>query len=167
MKPTHCAASILCVLILATSCKKKSDPEPAYFYASTQIKGVATTFKTTSNFSKFCILTGVCNTFYGDPSVIDKNALMIGFPLSVKAGVTYTNDSSWTQVLYTDKNGHQYFSHTGDSLRITITKWEGHGGTGEGTFSGKLRYYPDPPLTADSLYLKNGTFSAKIWYVIQ
>lgn len=155
-------AAIACT----TGCKKKSsDPETVYYYASAQIRGAAVNFKTTSTFSKLCVLTGVCNTFYTDPAVIDKNYMMIGFPATAKAGVTYTSDSSYTRLMYVDNAGRKYFSSWGDSLSITITKWEGHGGTGSGTFSGKLRYEIVPPNPADSIYVKNGTFSAKIWFV--
>ncbi|MCX6276766.1 MAG: hypothetical protein NT004_01550 [Bacteroidetes bacterium] len=166
MKKLLCLLLGLTLMIMAAGCKKKStDPETIYYYASVQIKGVGNTFKTTSTFSKLCLMTGVCNTFYTDPTVQDKNYLMIGFPTSVKAGVTYTSDSSHTQILYVDNAGRRYFSTWGDSLNITVTKWEGHGGTGTGTFSGKLRYEIVPPNPADSIYIKNGTFSAKIWFV--
>lgn len=154
------------MMAIAPSCKKKStDPETVYYYASAQIRGGAVNFKTTATFSKLCVLTGVCNTFYTDPAIIDKNYMMIGFPTTAKAGVTYTSDSSYTRLMYVDNAGRKYYSSWGDSLNITITKWEGHGGTGSGTFSGKLRYEVVPPNNPDSIYVKNGTFSAKIWFV--
>jgi hypothetical protein len=155
----------LSLIIVSTGCKKKStDPETIYYYANVQIKGIAYTFKTTSSFSKLCVLSGVCNTFYTDPLVQEKNYLYIGLPLTVKAGVTYTTDSSYTRMLYVDNSGRKYFSSWGDSLNITVTKWEGHGGMGSGTFSGKLRYEIVPPNPPDSIYIKNGTFTAQIWY---
>ncbi len=169
MKAKHLLILSLSVVILSSGCKKK-DPEPeiTYNYANAQVRGVNTSFKTTASFGKFCIMTGVCNTFYVDPSVTAKNYLMIGLPTTVKAGVTYTSDSSHTQVLFTDNTGRQFFSSQGDSLMITVTKWDGHGGTGAGTFSGKLRFQDVvAPYTKDSVYLKNGTFSAPIWYIIQ
>lgn len=166
MKKAHFIITLLALIVIASACKKKSsDPETVYYYANAQIKGVTQSFKTTSTFSKLCVLTGVCNTFYTDPLVLDKNILMIGFPTTVKAGTTYTSDSSYTRLMYVDNTGRKYFSSWGDSLNITITKWEGHGGTGTGTFSGKLRYEVVPPNNPDSIYIKNGAFSAKIWFV--
>jgi hypothetical protein len=166
MKPKHLILIGLSLIIIGAGCKKKSsDPEITYYYANAQIKGVNNTFKTTSNFSKLCIISGVCNTFYTDPAAQEKNCLMIGLPSTVKAGVTYTNDSSHTQIMYIDNAGRKYYSSWGDSLVISVTKWEGHGGTGSGTFSGKLRYEVVPPNPADSIYIKNGSFSAKIWFV--
>lgn len=105
-------------------------------------------------------------TFYTDPQNQNQNALSIGLPLTVKAGVTYTSDSSHTQVMYIDNAGRYYYSSSGDSLNIAVTKWEGQGGTGAGTFSGKLRLQSTPPVN-DSIYIKNGTFSSLIWFVIQ
>ncbi len=167
MKRNHLILVILSLVLIVSACKKKSDdPETIYYYANAQIKGVNIAFKTTSNFGKLCVMTGVCNTFYTDPAAQDKNYLMIGMPTTVKAGVTYTSDSSHTQVLYVDNAGRKYFSSWGDSLSITVTKWEGHGGTGAGTFSGKLRYEIVPPNPPDSIYVKNGAFSAKIWFVL-
>jgi hypothetical protein len=152
---------------MLSACKKKSeDPVTTYYYANAQVKGVNIAFKTTSNFGKLCIMTGVCNTFYTDPAAQDKNYLMIGMPTTVKAGVTYTSDSSHTQILYVDNAGRKYYSSWGDSLSITVTKWEGQGGTGAGTFSGKLRYEIVPPNQPDSIYITNGSFSAKIWFVL-
>ncbi|MEI6434663.1 MAG: hypothetical protein WCP32_07455 [Bacteroidota bacterium] len=166
MKTTSLILTVLALLVSVSACKKKTeDPVTTYFNANAQIKGVNIAFKTTSNFGKLCVMTGVCNTFYTDPAVQDKNYLMIGFPTSVKAGVTYTSDSSRTQILYVDNAGRKYFSTWGDSLNITITKWEGHGGTGAGTFSGKLRYEIVAPNPPDSIYVKNGSFSSKIWFV--
>jgi hypothetical protein len=160
--------SLIILISITAGCKKKSsDPETVYYYANAQVKGVNYTFKTTSSFSKFCILTGVCNTFFVDPMVTNKNLLMIGLPVTVKAGITYTSDSSHTQVMFTDPTGRQYFSTYGDSLNISITKWEGHGGTGAGTFSGKLRYQGPKSFTPDSVYIKNGSFSSRIWFTIQ
>jgi hypothetical protein len=92
--------------------------------------------------------------------------LSIGLPVTVKAGITYTSDSSHTQMMYIDGNGKYYYSSYGDSLNITVTKWEGHGGTAAGTFSGKLRLQSTPPSN-DSIYIKNGTFSSLIWFVVQ
>ena len=167
MKTTSLIFTVLALFVIVSACKKKSeDPVTTYYYANAQIKGVNKTFKTTSNFGKLCVLTGVCNTFYTDPTVQDKNYLMIGLPTTVKAGVTYTSDSSHTKVLYVDNAGRKYFSSWGDSLNILVTKWEGHGGTGTGTFTGKLRYEIVPPNPQDSIYVKNGTFSAKIWFVL-
>jgi hypothetical protein len=169
MKTTQLLIFSLSLIILLAGCKKKEpEPEITYYYANAQVKGVNTSFKTTASFGKFCIMTGVCNTFYVDPSSTAKNYLMIGLPTTVKTGVTYTSDSSHTQVLFTDNTGRQYFSSYGDSLMITVTKWDGHGGTGAGTFSGKLRYQDAAsPYAKDSVYVKNGTFSAPIWFVIQ
>ena len=153
----------LLLLIAAAGCKKKTpDPGPTYYYANAQVSGVNKAFKTTSAFSKFCLLTGVCNTFYTDPSIQSVNVLSIGLPVTVKAGVTYTSDSSHTQMMYIDGNGKYYYSSSGDSLNISVTKWEGHGGTGAGTFSGKLRLQG----SIDSIYIKNGTFSSLIWFVV-
>ena len=166
MKTNHFILCMAFLILTAFGCKKKSsDPETVYFYANAQIRGINNTFKTTANFSKFCALTGVCNTFYTDPLVQTKNCLMIGIPTTVKAGTTYTSDSSHTQVMYVDNAGRKYFSTWGDSLNISVTKWEGQGGTGAGTFTGKLRYEIEPPNVADSVYIKNGSFSAKIWFV--
>ncbi len=153
----------LILVITAAGCKKKTpDPGPTYYYANAQVSGVNKAFKTTSSFSKFCIMTGVCNTFYADPEIQHFNVLSLGFPLTVKAGLTYTNDSSYTQIMYIDGNGKYYYSSSGDSLSINVTKWEGHGGTGAGTFSGKLRLQG----SNDSIYIKNGTFSSPIWFVV-
>ncbi len=167
MKKSYFILTLLALIVIASACKKKSeDPVTTYYYANAQIKGANISFKTTSNFGKLCVMTGVCNTFYTDPALQDKNYLMIGLPTTVKAGVTYTSDSSHTQILYVDNGGRSYFSSWGDSLNITVTKWEGHGGTGTGTFSGKLRYEIVPPNPPDSIYIKNGSFSAKIWFVL-
>lgn len=154
------------VIVLAGCKKKNSDPEVVYNTANAQVKGVNYAFKTTSSFGKFCIIAGVCNTFGVDPNVTSKNAIMIGLPKTVKAGVTYTSDSSATQIMYIDNDGRQFYSTWGDSLSITVTKWEGHNGYGAGTFSGKLRYSADNAKSIDSVYVKNGTFSSRIWYVI-
>ena len=167
MKRSHLILALLTLVLMLSACKKKSDdPVTTYYYASAQVKGVNIAFKTTSNFGKLCIMTGVCNTFYTDPAAQDKNYLMIGMPTTVKAGVTYTSDSSHTQILYVDNAGRHYYSSWGDSLSITVTKWEGQGGTGAGTFSGKLRYEIVPPNPPDSIYITNGSFSAKIWFVL-
>ena len=91
---------------------------------------------------------------------------MIGLPLTVKAGVTYTSDSSYTKITCFDAAGRGYYSSWEDSLSITITKWEGHWETGAGTFSGKLRYSGSTP-PHDSVYVTSGSFSAPIWFVIQ
>jgi len=167
MKRSHLILALLTLVLMLSACKKKSeDPVTTYYYANAQVKGVNIAFKTTSNFGKLCIMTGVCNTFYTDPAAQDKNYLMIGMPTTVKAGVTYTSDSSHTQILYVDNAGRKYYSSWGDSLSITVTKWEGQGGTGAGTFSGKLRYEIVPPNPPDSIYITNGSFSAKIWFVL-
>jgi hypothetical protein len=167
MKKSHLILTLLALVLMLSACKKKSeDPVTTYYYANAQVKGVNIAFKTTSNFGKLCIMTGVCNTFYTDPAAQDKNYLMIGMPTTVKAGVTYTSDSSHTQILYVDNAGRHYYSSWGDSLSITVTKWEGQGGTGAGTFSGKLRYEIVPPNPPDSIYITNGSFSAKIWFVL-
>ncbi|MEI8006577.1 MAG: hypothetical protein WCI48_10245 [Bacteroidota bacterium] len=153
----------LLLVIASAGCKKKTpDPGPTYYYANAQIGGVNKSFKTTASFSKFCLLTGVCNTFYSDPSNQNINVLSIGLPVTVKAGVTYTSDSSHTQMMYIDMYGKYYYSSSGDSLNINVTKWEGHGGTGAGTFSGKLRLQG----SVDSIYIKNGTFSSLIWFTV-
>jgi len=168
MKAKDILIFVLTVMILSAGCKKKSsDPEITYYYAQAQIRGVNSLFKTTSNFSKFCILTGVCNTFYIDPQASGQNVISIGLPVTVKAGVTYTSDSSHTQVMYIDPTGRKYYSRSGDSLNITVTRWEGHGGTGAGTFSGKLMFEGTTPYVPDSVYITNGSFSSKIWFVIQ
>jgi len=157
----------LLIVIAIAGCKKKTiDPGPTYYYANAQISGVSKTFKTTSSFSKFCLPTGVCNTFYTDPANQNLSLLALWLPVTVKAGVTYTSDSSHTQLLYIDGNGKYYYSSRGDSLNIIVSRWEGHGGTGAGTFSGKLRLQSAKALS-DSIYVKNGTFSSLIWFTIQ
>ncbi|MEI7898350.1 MAG: hypothetical protein WCJ26_15035 [bacterium] len=166
MKTKHLILCALCLIVISSACKKKSsDPEQTYYYANAQIKGVNNVFKTSASFSKFCILTSICNTFYTDPLLVDKNCLMIGLPATVKAGVTYTSDSSHTQMMYIDNAGRKYYSSQGDSLSISVTKWEGQGGTGAGTFFGKFMYEIVPPNTPDSIYIKSGSFSSRIWFV--
>lgn len=168
MKTKISILMMLGMVLSVTSCtKKSSDPEITYYYASGQIRGVNQTFKTSSSFSKFCIIAGVCNTYFADPAVSSKNILAIGFPATAKAGVTYTNDSAHTQIYYFDNTGRKYYSSAYDSLSITLTKWEGHGGSCAGTFSCKLMYEGTAPYTPDSVYIKNGSFAAPIWFVIQ
>jgi len=165
MKTKYLLIMLSALMILSAGCKKKKE-EPVYYYAYADIKGVKQTFKTTGSFGKLCLQSGVCNTFYADPQITAVNSLMVGLPVTVKAGVTYTSDSSNTKIVYFDPSGRGYFSSWGDSLTITVTRWDGHGGTGSGTFSGKLRYSGTKSLV-DSLYIKNGSFSSPIWFVVQ
>lgn len=168
MKTRLQVLAVFAILWLSTGCAKHDeDPQPVYYYASAQLRGMTTNFKTQSSFSKFCLTTGVCNSFYKDPSVLNKNIITIGMPKTVKAGVTYTNDSSWTQISYIDDQSRIYFSSRYDSLTIKVTKWEGHGGMAEGTFSARVFLETSDPKLNDTISIRNGKFSAKIWYVIQ
>jgi len=165
MKSKHFLIALAALMMIMSGCKKKKD-EPVYYYATGQISGIVKTFKTTSSFGKFCIQSGVCNTFYADPEVTGVNSLTIGLPLTVQAGTTYTSDSSNTKIVYIDDSGRGYYSSWGDSLVISVTKWEGHAGTGAGTFYCKLRYSGQTP-PYDSVTIKTGSFSSRIWYVVQ
>ncbi|MCK9220685.1 MAG: hypothetical protein M0P47_11630 [Bacteroidales bacterium] len=166
MKPIYWICICSSLIISISGCKKTHNDDPVYYTTSFTVKNSANLYKTTGCFNRFCIMSGVCNTFYLNPSEISTNYLNLGFPKAVKTGDTFTQETWGTHLLYTDNLGHQYFSSAYDTLNIHIDVWEGHAGWAKGTFSGKLKY-TDPVYGLDSVYITNGTFTSKIWYTLQ
>jgi len=167
MKKNIAILFLLTALIFADSCKKHEDTPVVYYTASCTVNGKPDQFKTTSTFSRFCILSGVCNTFFVDPNNSQINSLTIGLPLDVYTGMNLKNGDKGIQIVFYDGQGRGFFSSKYDSLAIHIDEWQGHGGWGKGTFTAKLRYSSTVPPYADSITLTNGNFSSRIWYYFQ
>ena len=65
--------------------------------------------------------------------------LALELPRDVKNGSAYNQGSTGVMLEYTDGSGVAFRSSTTSStFSITITKWQGKGGYGTGTFSGTL-----------------------------
>ena len=163
---TRIFISVLVILtITGISCKKKSTTDDTvYNTASCKADGTLIQFKTTSNFTKLCIMTGVCNNFQATSPVM----VGIGFPADAAAGKTYTNRDSYVQIIYMDSQGRGFYSRSSDTVNIHINTWAGSGGYTTGTFFGKVYYSLSiPPYTMDSVNITEGVFNSKIWFTIQ
>jgi len=167
MKTRYFIIVFLAIACVASGCKKKKEEDKVYYTSNFSVNGKVVQFKTTSTFGRFCIMTGVCNSFYLTPDgSLGTSFLSIGFPANVSTGCTYKNGDSNVQIVYGDGNGYRYFSNLwdNDTLLIHIDEWQGHGGWAQGTFSAKLRMDIAP---FDTIYITNGIFSSRIWYYFQ
>jgi hypothetical protein len=165
MKTKILLATLAVLMIAGGGCKKKSTTDDTiYNTASCKANGTSISFKTTSNFTKFCIMTGVCNNFYAAIPVM----VGIGFPADAAAGKTYTNKDSWVQLTYMDSQGRGFYSRSSDTVNIHISTWGGSGGYATGTFSGKVYYSTTvPPYSIDSVSITDGVFNSLIWFAVQ
>ena len=165
MKTKILLASLAVLMIAGAGCKKKSTTDnTVYNTASCKANGTLINFKTTSNFTKFCIMTGVCNNFQATYPVM----VGVGFPADAAAGKTYTNHDPYVQIIYMDSQGRGFYSRSYDTINIHIKTWGGSGGYTTGTFSGKVYYSSTiPPYTIDSVYITDGVFNSLIWFTLQ
>jgi len=92
--------------------------------------------------------------------------LYIDFPSNVKEGDVFDKTTSGFSLSCYDAFGYEYGLDANDSsvnFTLTITRWEGTGGTASGTFSGILKtlYKPSEPYY-DYIEIKNGKFECPI-----
>jgi len=150
---------LYCILIaaVAIACTKKSDPPPVP-YASFKVSSVQKTYYNYSKFCKdFCASSTFCGTFDLNDNLLPAELLKVGLPGDPVAGQVFKAGDYRFVFTYVDPN-QKWYGVTGGNLKLTMTRWEGQGGWGSGTFSGWLK-----ASSTDSVYLSDGYFQNWIW----
>ncbi|MEZ7893271.1 MAG: hypothetical protein QMC67_16155 [Candidatus Wallbacteria bacterium] len=131
----------------------------ASFDANNVNKAYSTTvgFTLGTNLTRWKTMLGVAYRL--NSGITSSNEISIGFSNGVTLNKTY-NQSNYTDFYfhYIDNDGVKFYNQSNDSFEVKVKQWDGIGGYGAGTFSGKL----SEDGGTRSVTITNGQFNAYI-----
>jgi|GEM_PF-4561408 len=145
---------ILAALVLFVGCE---DDEKKYHYVKFTVDYTPKEFGYDEEIGGFennsCI-------WFEDKDDYEGDYITISLPSTVAVGDTFTQGESGFSFEYKDEDTDTYYEDKTSSFSLTVTKWEGSGGSAEGTFSGTL----DRNLGSGdaTITLTDGTFECNI-----
>lgn len=154
---------VLCtVLLVALSCKKKSEDPPApVVYTKFKVAGVEQIYYSHTKFSKdLCSSSTFCCRFYHSAQAEDAQQIKFGIPGDPVVGYVYKSGETRFSCFYINAAGDRYdlTNNPTSPFQVIFTQWQGQGGWAKGTFEGWMK-----SDAGDSIQFTGGYFENEIW----